>query len=309
MGKSFGPKIVMVGGGSYNWCPGLLRDLMTTDELEGSEIVLLDPNLKAAGEVKAAADAMARRWGKSCRIRATASEPAAFRDADFVIITISTGGLGMMAHDLAIPQRHGIFQTVGDTVGPGGWRRSLRNVPVFVHQAGQIELQLPAHDPPGRPRRRPEGGPGGPDGRPALRPPDPCPRPQGGRRADGRHEEVAATVQVGPVRKGSSLGGTACLSSRVAARTQVAGNLCHPHNEVVGSFQTEPGVLSSLNLWVPPACLRQAGRRLRCVQPCGPRGRHGCKRRSRGTPKFNLDGILGPRRRRRGEGDERQRRL
>ena len=38
-------KIVMVGGGSYNWCPRLLSDLIQTDELIGSEIILLDPNL------------------------------------------------------------------------------------------------------------------------------------------------------------------------------------------------------------------------------------------------------------------------
>ena len=63
MAKADGPKIVMVGGGSYNWCPGLLRDLMLAGELEGSEIVLLDPKLKAAEEVKAAGEAMAAAPG------------------------------------------------------------------------------------------------------------------------------------------------------------------------------------------------------------------------------------------------------
>ena len=143
MAKTYGPKIVMVGGGSYNWCPRLLRDLFLTDEMEGSEVVLLDPNLQAAREVQAAGQAMAKRFGKDYRIRATKSEPAAFRNADFVIITISTGGLEMMAHDLAIPERYGIFHTVGDTVGPGGWSRALRNVPVFVHLAMQIEKYAP----------------------------------------------------------------------------------------------------------------------------------------------------------------------
>ena len=36
-------KIVMVGGGSYNWLPTLLGDLVQTPELKGSEIWLLDP--------------------------------------------------------------------------------------------------------------------------------------------------------------------------------------------------------------------------------------------------------------------------
>ncbi len=143
MAKTDGPKIVMVGGGSYNWCPRLLRDILLTPEMEGSEIVLLDPDLRAAREVRAAGEAMARRFGRPCAFRATRSEPAAFRNADFVIITISTGGLEMMVHDLGIPKRYGIYQPVGDTVGPGGWSRALRNVPVFVHLAEQIEKCAP----------------------------------------------------------------------------------------------------------------------------------------------------------------------
>ncbi len=48
-----------------------------------------------------------------------------------------------MTHDLKIPERYGIFGTVGDTVGPGGWARALRNVPVFVHLARAIEKASP----------------------------------------------------------------------------------------------------------------------------------------------------------------------
>jgi len=133
----------MVGGGSYTWCPRLISDLMQTPELGGAEVVLLDPNLDAAEEIAAAGRTMAASLDCSLKFVPTADETTAFRDADFVIITISTGDLDMMTHDLAIPEKYGIFQTVGDTVGPGGWARSLRNVPVFVHLAEQIEKHAP----------------------------------------------------------------------------------------------------------------------------------------------------------------------
>ena len=42
------------------------------------------------------------------------------RGARYVVITISTGGLDAMGRDLAIPERFGIYHTVGDTSGPGG---------------------------------------------------------------------------------------------------------------------------------------------------------------------------------------------
>jgi alpha-galactosidase len=137
------PKIVMVGGGSYNWCPRLLSDLMQTPEMEGAEVAQLDPNLQAAEEVRAAGQAMAAALNRTYRLWATTDDAEAFRDADFVLITISTGGLEAMAHDLAIPEKYGIFHTVGDTAGPGGWSRTLRNVPVFVRLAQQIERYAP----------------------------------------------------------------------------------------------------------------------------------------------------------------------
>jgi len=138
-----GPKICVVGGGSYTWCPTLLSDVMQTDELEGAEIALLDINVEAAEAVRAAAETMAKTLKKTFNVYATDDEAAAFRHADFVLITISTGGLKAMTHDLAIPEKYGIYHTVGDTCGPAGWCRSLRNIPVFAHLSEQIEKSAP----------------------------------------------------------------------------------------------------------------------------------------------------------------------
>ncbi|MEI6422006.1 MAG: alpha-glucosidase/alpha-galactosidase, partial [Lentisphaerota bacterium] len=136
-------KIVMVGGGSYNWSPRLLCDLVQTPELEGAEVVLLDIDLKAAKNIKAAIDRVCADNGKKFSFIATSDENKAFKDCDFVIITINTGGLETMRHDLAIPRKYGIYQTVGDSPGPGGWSRMLRNVPVFEEMTRKIEKLSP----------------------------------------------------------------------------------------------------------------------------------------------------------------------
>ena len=141
--KNVPTKIVMVGGGSFNWCPRLISDLIQTPELEKSEVVLLDPNIKAAKEVKAAVEKIAATCKRKYKYSVTSDENSAFKGADFVIITISTGGLEMMRHDLVIPEKYGIYQTVGDSVGPGGWARTLRNVPVFVNMMRKIEKLSP----------------------------------------------------------------------------------------------------------------------------------------------------------------------
>jgi galacturan 1,4-alpha-galacturonidase len=136
-------KIVIVGGGSHNWGPRLISDMLHEPILDGSEVVLLDPDQQAAGEVLAAAQKMNDFCGSDFIFSATDSEDNAFNQADFIIITISTGGLQMMAHDLKIPEKYGILQTVGDTVGPGGWNRSLRNIPVFAAMAHKIKKLAP----------------------------------------------------------------------------------------------------------------------------------------------------------------------
>lgn len=136
-------RIVVVGGGSYNWSPVLLCDLLQAPTLEGSEIVLWDIDIAAAEDIKRTMDAVAAANGKSMRFTVASSEEEAFRGADFVMITISTGGLATMRHDVTIPEKYSIFQTVGDSVGPGGWSRLLRNVPVFMDMAEKIQRLAP----------------------------------------------------------------------------------------------------------------------------------------------------------------------
>ena len=48
-----------------------------------------------------------------------------------------------MQHDIEIPQRFGIRQPIGDSVGPGGIMRALRSVPVLLDIARDVEAVAP----------------------------------------------------------------------------------------------------------------------------------------------------------------------
>lgn len=137
------PKIAMIGGGSVNWCPTLIRDFLAREEFESADFRLLDVDLDAAKLIAAIGRRCARDWSLGATFLPTASPARALDGADVVVITISTGGLDAMKHDLAIPERYGIFHTVGDTVGPGGWARGLRNIPVFMKLARQFSRYCP----------------------------------------------------------------------------------------------------------------------------------------------------------------------
>jgi len=137
-------KITIIGGGSVTWSPGLIRDILLTRELEQIEFYLLDLNLEYAQTIKRLGEKLASDWQRdTATFHATQDQEQALSGADFIIITISTGGLDAMQHDLTIPEQYRIYQTVGDTVGPGGWARALRNIPVFAAYADKIRQLAP----------------------------------------------------------------------------------------------------------------------------------------------------------------------
>jgi alpha-galactosidase len=136
-------KIVMVGGGSYQWTPVLGRDLMLHEYLRGSTFMLYDIDPEPLPMLQKLMRKIAAAAGTDFKVRATTDPAEAFAGADFALLSITTGGYDMMEHDLTIPARYDIYQTVGDTVGPGGLVRALRNVPVIVEIGRLMEKHCP----------------------------------------------------------------------------------------------------------------------------------------------------------------------
>lgn len=135
-------RICFVGGGSYNWMPKLLGDLALTRDLSGT-IVLHDVNPTALQDIEQWGRKAIASTGAEFQIETTTELDRALEGAEFVVVTITTGGLDTMGLDLHIPERYGIYQSVGDTVGPGGLSRALRNVPVMVNIAQAMERRCP----------------------------------------------------------------------------------------------------------------------------------------------------------------------
>jgi alpha-galactosidase len=127
-----GTQVTIIGGGSYQWGPELIADLCSTPALAGMHLVLQDINPDPLPKMEALAHKVDEALGSAATIVTTTDQRAALEGADFVIVCISTGAFRSMAVDLDVPAKYGITQTVGDSVGPGGINRALRNIPVLV---------------------------------------------------------------------------------------------------------------------------------------------------------------------------------
>ena len=136
-------QITIIGGGSYQWTPELLADLLGTPSLRGAHVVLEDVDPAPLPKMEALARRLDQAVDARTTVTTTTDQRQALEGADFVVVTISTGGFESMEVDLTVPARHGIRQSVGDTVGPGGVNRSLRNVPVLVGLARDMAEVCP----------------------------------------------------------------------------------------------------------------------------------------------------------------------
>lgn len=135
-------KIVIVGGGSVLWTPRLGCDFLLEKALDGSELILNDIDREAAELCAAYLRTANKQLKTHWKIR-VAGIDAALKNADLVLVSISTGGFEAMSHDYNIPEKYGVFHTVGDTTGPGGISRSLRNIPVFIGLARKMNKLCP----------------------------------------------------------------------------------------------------------------------------------------------------------------------
>jgi alpha-galactosidase len=134
---------VIIGGGSVQWVPKLLRDMANTPSLHETEIVIEDIDAASVPRMVALAEHIAEIRQIPLTVRGTTDQRDALRGADFVVVAVSTGGFASMRHDLEIPVHYGIRQAIGDTVGPGGITRALRNVPILVGMAKDMEEICP----------------------------------------------------------------------------------------------------------------------------------------------------------------------
>jgi len=137
-------KIAYIGGGSMGWARMLMSDLALEPEL-GGEIRLYDIDHQAAKNNEIIGNRLTsedRSVGKWKYITVDTLQEA-LTGADFVITSILPGSFELMRSDVHLPERYGIYQPVGDTVGPGGIMRAMRTVPVYVTFAEAIRDYAP----------------------------------------------------------------------------------------------------------------------------------------------------------------------
>lgn len=137
-------KIAYIGGGSKLWARSFMQDLALAEGICG-EVALYDIDREAALRNQKIAQRIHALPNAVAPFTYTVAETLeeALQKADFVLISILPGTFREMRSDVHAPEAYGIYQSVGDTAGPGGVLRAMRTVPIYEEFARAIEANCP----------------------------------------------------------------------------------------------------------------------------------------------------------------------
>ena len=125
-------RIAFIGAGSIEFTRDLLGDLLSFPELARCEIALHDIDEERLATAEAMARWTADQLGAQPTFSTHLERRAALDGADFAFNMIQVGGHAATLLDFEIPARHGLRQTIADTLGIGGIFRALRTIPVML---------------------------------------------------------------------------------------------------------------------------------------------------------------------------------
>ncbi|MBM3476899.1 MAG: alpha-glucosidase/alpha-galactosidase, partial [Armatimonadetes bacterium] len=114
------PTITMIGAGSITFTRRLYNDIIAQPELRESTIRMVDIDEEKLAAIVGYAQEVAKRLGYPTQVEGTTDRRRALEGADVVICSIAVGTESDRRADVFIPQRYGVEQLIGDTLGPGG---------------------------------------------------------------------------------------------------------------------------------------------------------------------------------------------
>lgn len=134
--------MVLVGAGSAVFTKGLVMDILERPD-EKWHIALVDINEEVLEIIKNLCVKMINKKNADVEISASPDIKDVLSGADFVVSTIGVGGRRAWEQDVFIPRKYGVYQPVGDTIGPGGISRAMRMIPQLLDIAKAVQSLCP----------------------------------------------------------------------------------------------------------------------------------------------------------------------
>lgn len=138
-----GPKITVIGAGSYFFGRCVIHKMATSPVLAGGTLALVDTNPAVLDTMMRLARRVFAETGCRVELIGDTDRRKVMKGSDFVVLTFSERNAHYRGIDTEIAARHGIRMCSSDTIGPGGIFRALREVPHVLAMAKDVQRLCP----------------------------------------------------------------------------------------------------------------------------------------------------------------------
>lgn len=137
------PKVVVIGAGSLFFGRQAIWQMVHSPHLNNGTLALVDTDPKRLEQMATLGEMVARDNGVDLRIEAANDWRDVLPGADFVVLSFARQTVKYRGMDCAISEKYGVRMCSGDTIGPGGIFRAMREFPLILECAADIERLCP----------------------------------------------------------------------------------------------------------------------------------------------------------------------
>lgn len=137
------PKVVVIGAGSLFFGRQAIWQMVYSPHLNTGTLALVDNQPARLERMAKLAEMVVAETGVSLKIEAASDWKDVLSGADFVVLSFANNTVYYRGIDCTISEKYGIRMCSGDTIGPGGVFRAMRELPAIMDCVRDIERLCP----------------------------------------------------------------------------------------------------------------------------------------------------------------------
>ena len=139
-----GPKVTVIGAGSYFFGRQVIYKMATSPHMAGGTLALVDTNPATLRTMTRLAERIFAETGCGVKLIGSTERREVMGDSDFMVLTFSDRNAHFRGLDTEIAAKHGMRMCSSDTIGPGGVFRAMREVPHVLAMAKDAQELAPS---------------------------------------------------------------------------------------------------------------------------------------------------------------------
>jgi len=132
------PKIVVLGAGSLFFGRKAIWQMVHSEQLRNGTLALVDIDENRLNKMANLAKKVIAHNNSPLKLEVSTDRRDVLKDADFVIMSFAINNAHNRGIDCDTAAKYGIRMCSGDTIGPGGIMRTMREFPVILDAAKDI---------------------------------------------------------------------------------------------------------------------------------------------------------------------------